>query len=347
MARSVVVEMLKLSNQASGLGQFCRHLGRALAAAAPAGLDLTLHGPANCRSLFPGNVRYHDARIWDRWNLPLRGRAELWHCTHQDARLLPCGRTRLLLTVHDLNFLYQHDGARRRSRLAALQRRLDRAHAITAVSQHTAQELQHLQLRGKPVRVIHNGNSLVPHPDAPRPAFAPPAPFLLAVGVFHPRKNLHLLPAMLPQLPQLQLVLAGQQRPAYLAQVRAAIAAAGVQGRVVLPGEVSDADRYWLYTHCEALVFPSRSEGFGLPAIEAMSCGKPVFLARATSLPEIGGEAAFYFDALEPTAMATTVGAGLQQFRADRGHAERLRRRAATFSWASAARAYLDVYQSC
>jgi len=114
---------------------------------------------------------------------------------------------------------------------------------------------------------------------------------------------------------------------------------------VVMPGEVSDTDRQWLYEHCEAFLFPSLTEGFGLPVLEAMQCGRPVFVSRATSLPEIAGEHGFYFDSYDAAAMAAVLADGLRRFRADRDAAERLKRHAAGFSWAAMAEGYARVYE--
>ena len=72
--------------------------------------------------------------------------------------------------------------------------------------------------------------------------------------------------------------------------------AKGLEERIILPGEISDMDKYWLYKNCEAFVFPSMYEGFGLPVIEAMNFGKPVFLSTFSSLPEVGGKYALYWE---------------------------------------------------
>jgi glycosyltransferase involved in cell wall biosynthesis len=69
-----------------------------------------------------------------------------------------------------------------------------------------------------------------------------------------------------------------------------------VKDAVLLPGYVSDEDLPAVYAGAQALVFPSLCEGFGLPVLEAMACGTPVVSSNASSIPEVGGEAALYFD---------------------------------------------------
>jgi glycosyltransferase involved in cell wall biosynthesis len=112
-----------------------------------------------------------------------------------------------------------------------------------------------------------------------------------------------------------------------------------------MPGAVDEATKLWLYAHCEAFLFPSLSEGFGLPVAEAMTFGKPVFISNLTSLPEVGGEDAFYFENFEPESMAQVVGEGLRDFQRNALRRERLRQRAARFSWRSVAAEYWKLYQ--
>ena len=107
---------------------------------------------------------------------------------------------------------------------------------------------------------------------------------------------------------------------------------------------ISDAQKAWAYAHCTGFLFPSLTEGFGLPPIEAMHFGKPVFLARRTCLPEIGGDAADYFDDFDPHGMKRIVQAGLQRH-TQPGRADAIRLHAAQFDWDHCANAYLDLYR--
>lgn len=122
-------------------------------------------------------------------------------------------------------------------------------------------------------------------------------PCLLAVGSANPTKNQAGLLAAFARLrpdPSLRLVLVGGRN----AQVFAAGAAGApaLDARVVPTGPLTDAPLKALYRHALALVFPSLYEGFGLPPLEAMSCGCPVAAARAAAVPEVCGDAVLYFD---------------------------------------------------
>ena len=116
--------------------------------------------------------------------------------------------------------------------------------------------------------------------------------------------------------------------------------------RVQLAGRVSDAELDQLYREARMLVFPSLSEGFGLPVLEAMSRGTPVICSRTGSLPEIAGDAAVLVDPLDRPQLAQHM----SHMWTDNGlHADYRARglqRAAQFSWERAARETMAVYQS-
>ena len=164
------------------------------------------------------------------------------------------------------------------------------------------------------------------------------------MGNFLPHKNFRALVALAKHLPELRIVIAGKKDTPYGAVVAEDVARHGLGDRVLLPGMVSDADRQWLYEQCAVFLFPSLTEGFGFPVLEAMQCGKPVVMSRRTSLPEIAGAEGFFFDSYEPEAMATVVETARQSFHSDPQAADRCRHHANSFSWRAAAEGYAQVY---
>ncbi|WP_128546414.1 glycosyltransferase family 4 protein [Larkinella soli] len=341
----VFVDTERLRDLNSGLGQFCLRLGQELVRNRPEPAELTFLVPGSRKGIFGSGVEYRTAVWWRRVFNP--GAFDVWHCTHQDSAFFPTGgNARVILTIHDLNFLARpdYDEAKKAARLAALQQKVNRASALTVISEYTASAVrEHLALPDIPLRVIYNGTS-PGSPGVPAGFTPPPSPYFLSVGVIHPRKNLHTLLPLLEAFPDWHLVLAGSDAHPYAGHLRQQAAQLGFADRLILPGAVDEATKYALYQHCDAFLFPSLSEGFGLPVVEAMSCGKPVFLSRMTSLPEVGGRDAYYFDSFEPTEMAETVFQGLSDFRSNPFRAERLRRQAARFSWEKAARDYWELY---
>lgn len=133
--------------------------------------------------------------------------------------------------------------------------------------------------------------------------------FIMYIGRPTPHKNLERLIAAFQLLkgqhPDLHLVLAGKLDNNY--QVIKQKTESEQIANIIFTGFISDGQLRWLYEHCEAYVFPSLSEGFGLPGLEAMSHGAPVVSSNATCLPEVHGDAAHYFDPLDTQAMADAI----------------------------------------
>jgi glycosyltransferase involved in cell wall biosynthesis len=114
--------------------------------------------------------------------------------------------------------------------------------------------------------------------------------------------------------------------------------------KIVFPGYVTDGQLRWLYRHAQLYVFPSLIEGFGLPGLEAMFERCPVAAARSSSLPEILGDAALYFDPHDSNDIARQIVAILNspELRADL--LERGERQARLFSWEAMSQATLKLY---
>lgn len=176
-------------------------------------------------------------------------------------------------------------------------------------------------------------------------------PYVLAMGTIEPRKNLAHLVAAFGAVAaaghdELRLVLAGPDGPAR-PDVDAAIARlpAAVAERVVLTGLVSEAGRAALLARARILAYPSIYEGFGFPALEAMSVGVPVVAARAGSIPEVVGDAAELVSATDEAALAEALGRlSVDEARrtemAARGHD-----RAQRYSWDTTAHEMAALYR--
>jgi len=224
-----------------------------------------------------------------------------------------------------------------RARLAT--RSLARATAVHAVSHHAARELGEVsRVPEDRIAVVHHGVDAVFTP-APRPV---PPRHLLFVGGGDPHKNLDLLFDVLAAAP------AGALPPLVVAGSAAAhprlrsVAFAGLVRPVAAP---ADAELVELYRGAAALLMPSRNEGFGLPALEAMACGCPVIAAPVGALPEVCGDAAVFVDPDDRRGWleaAATLAASAER-RAALSRAGLAR--AATFTWARAAGALLGLYR--
>jgi len=174
-------------------------------------------------------------------------------------------------------------------------------------------------------------------------------PFILNVGDLHPRKNqIGLIEAFselirtYPELPH-RLVLVGK-KTGFAPRVQAAVRRSGVEDRVVFTEFVEDDILPALYNAADLFVFPSWYEGFGLPVIEAMACGRPVACSSRASLSEVAEGAALLF---EPESISQQMRA-MRDVLQDQELAGRLEKRslqrAARFDWGDTARKTFEVY---
>lgn len=341
---NILIDLSILRHTYCGLGQIALAYGRWYAqhpeSIAP-DCRVTLLVPKDFIGAFGQTVDYLEAKAIYRHLPMLMPKFDLWHSIHQLSPFRPASRsTRRLLTIHDVNFVYEKQGAKRQRYIRRLQREVDSADELCFISRFANEDCaRHIDLRGKPSHIIYNGVSDLTQGAQSSPLASSPAPFFLSIGVVKPKKNIHTLLPMMDLLPDCRLLIAGNDSDPYAQRIRQQLPQ---HPNVSMLGTVGDDQRRWLYAHCSALLFPSLSEGFGLPVIEAMQWGKPVFCSRSTSLPEIGSTHAHYFDSFDPGHMAETVKNGLQDFTPDQAQAEK--KYAATFNYENHMQRYWTLY---
>ena len=227
---------------------------------------------------------------------------------------------------------------------------MKRASAITYISEFTKRDThQHFKVPNVPEYVIYNGNTIteITIPENYTPKVVPQKPYLFSIGDFTERKNFKSLVKMLPYMEEYQLILAGNNTSIYAEELLQLLTTLQLHDRVLLTGKIDDIERNYYLKNCEAFVFPSLREGFGIPPIEAMRFGKPVFLSNNTSLPEIGGEKSFYWENFEPKYMATVIKEGMSNFKLNKKEYETWYiERAKSFNWEQTAQKYLEVYKN-
>jgi glycosyltransferase involved in cell wall biosynthesis len=164
--------------------------------------------------------------------------------------------------------------------------------------------------------------------------------YALVVGNPAAHKNLAALTsaAALLGVRGLTLAVAGAADPAVF---RAGGGPAADAGRIL--GRVSDAELRALYENALCLIFPSRYEGFGLPPLEAMTCGCPLVAAHAGAVPEVCGEAALWFDPLRPETLVEALERLLDEEGLAAGMRDAGLKRAAHYTWEKAALALLAL----
>lgn len=282
--------------------------------------------------------------LFEQVGLPLRLRRGKVDLIHAPNCFLPLARPCMgVVTIHDLAFeVFPEDfSARTGWKYRTFTPRAARsAQRVICVSGYTAADVvRRYGVDEARVRIVPNAPSL-PIGDA-----APPdGPYMLAVGDLRPKKNLLRLIEAFRRLRaeglEHRLVLAGVDGGEG-ERVREAAGGEPVQ----LTGYLPDAQMDALMRGADVLVHPSLYEGFGLVIVEAMARGVPVLAARATALPETGGDACDYFDPLD----VGDIAAAVTRVVGDRAHhaelALRGRRRAARLSWADSAALTVAVYE--
>ena len=345
--RRVLLDCERLKQPHSGLGQVALNLGKEFLAAPSADWQPVFLLPENRLDIFNQAIDY-EIPSWRRRYLPESApRYDLWHMLHQDANYLPDRNTPYVLTIHDLNFLQEKTPKKANSRLHKVQKLVDSAAAITVISEFTRDVVEsHIELNNKTIQVIYNGLSTQYVNTASRPDSHPHGEFLFSLGVVRRKKNFHTLIEFISRLKDVNLVISGNTKGPYCQELLGIAQNSGVADRLVMTGEIDERYKSWLFQNCKAFVFPSLYEGFGLPVLEAMSYGKPIFCAASTSLPEIGGEDVFYWDHFDAEYMADIYHQGLHEFAIDKNRSRRLKERAGTFSWSSAAGQYSRLYKT-
>ncbi|QJD77046.1 glycosyltransferase family 4 protein [Spirosoma rhododendri] len=336
----------------TGLYQYCLNLGSHLnQQQAEAGRSpVQLYLPPRRRLQIRSQPYHIIEQWWHSFYQPFLRDCRVWHAPFQLGRIVPdrrrFPRTKVVLTIHDLNVLHEGESqAMQQKRMALTQSLIDRSDALVCISEFTKNDvLTHCRTDDKPIYVIYNGVDPVPSGETKPVDYQPDRPFLLGIGYLNAKKNFHVLLPLLTSNPELELLLIGRpDDPDYVTAMQQQAQAMGVADRLRLLGTVSETDKGWYLRNCRALVHPSLAEGFGLPVLEAMQFGKPVFLSTLTALPEVGGDAAYYFPDFTPEAMQTAYRQGIADYERN-ARAEAIRHHAARFTWQTAARQYLGVY---
>ena len=283
--------------------------------------------------------------------------ADLFHATEH--LLPPLAGIPTVLTVHDMIFRLFPEHQKRLNYWylnATMPLYCRRAGAIITVSESSKRDIvEHYGIDSDKIAVIYEAASpeFVPGPataiDQVRRQYSLPDHFLIHVGTIEPRKNLTRLVEALHHLRseglRIPLLVVGGK--GWLSEgLYQKLEELEMRDAVHFSGYVPAPDLPLLYCAARAAVMPSVYEGFGLPVLEAMACGTPVASSNCSSLPEIGGQAAQFFDPYSVEEMAAVIGTIWtdSEMRAEMkqdGLAQ-----AARFSWDRAAQETQKVYET-
>lgn len=350
MPDKIYIDCERMKYQHTGLYHFCLQLGKAVLREMDMEHEtVKFYLPESQMGVFGNDANYRSQHFMHKHLFPSLSKGAVWHCTFQGTNYYPFNKkVRIVLTIHDLNFLYdtQQKEAALKKHLTRLQKKIDRADHIVAISHYVLNDLKkNLILGNKPTSVIYNGCNIDDSVPVTQPENVPDRPFLFTIGTIAEKKNFHVLPALL-QNNNFYLIIAGiEESPEYVQRIKNEAVKYEVEDRLLFTGPISENDKKWFLDNCEAFLFPSIAEGFGLPVLEAMYFGKPVILSTCTSLPEIGGEFAYYFESFDPESMQNVLKSSLIHFEKTKPF-QKIRERALSFSWKKAAKQYLEIYRS-
>jgi glycosyltransferase involved in cell wall biosynthesis len=285
--------------------------------------------------------------LWEQCFLPSQARkakADFLLCPYNTGPLwIPSPP--MIVAIHDLIFLDKNLGSSpsavqnlgRRYRKFVGRRIAEKSHRIITCSEYSKGQIVALfGLDPAKIFVIPNVVGQDWFEGFPKPDLA--IPYIFAVAGEAPSKNTRrLIEAMAllhARMPQLTLKIAGVSSRFQAAFVDLAHQH-GLASRVQLLPYLEDAELRAVYRGASAFVCPSLAEGFGIPLLEAMASGIPISSSNATSLPEVAGDCAVYFDPLDPSAMAAAMETSLDGSEDTRQRAAVGRKRAAEFTLAA------------
>ena len=370
------IEAKVLTSRPSGIGRYAINLVRSLLRVLPE-KDHTLEivlltGPQTVRSVLDncsGQYREHfcviqSSLLRSLFSLPrsiVHHNINIFHGLDHVGIPLFSKRCTYIITVHDVMPLLFPQLFTLKHRLvvrAGLARVTQQADMVIVPSYAVQHDVQHyLHISKDRVVVIPEGCEPRFRPLAEpeqlyrvRVKYGLPPLYMLCLGTLEPRKNITTLLHAFVRLrqilhgePPLHLVVAGA-RGWQDQTIFQTIKSLALEQVICLPGFINDEDLPALYGGALLFVFPSLYEGFGLPVLEAMSCGVPVVTSNTSAMPEVAGDAALLVDPYDIKGMATAIAAIVH----DASLRDNLRQkglaRAQQFSWEMTARQTLDLY---
>ncbi|MHA7057864.1 glycosyltransferase family 4 protein [Aquimarina sp. M1] len=359
LVRSIFLETHNINNLCSGFGQFNFNLAKALSKEK----DFLLEHEVilNCtnrvaKKELGSMLSYNKYRPFTRYSpFRIRKNFNLWHSVNQNTKIEPfSNKIPYLLTIHDVNFIDEYEGEQLDIRISQFKNKIERSHALVYISEFAKKSTREFfEIPDIPEYVIYNGNTYdntisdLKEKEYKIVNDIPNKPFIFSIGKVVEKKNFLSLIEMLRFLPDINLVIAGESKTEYGQILKQKIKEYKLKERVFLTGKITDSDKIYYYQNCLAFVFPSLREGFGLPVIEAMTFGKPVFLSTKTSLPEIGGDISFYWENFDASYMAQVFEGGMSRFERNKNaYVTAYKKHSKEFTWENAAKKYIEVYKS-
>ncbi|OHX66961.1 glycosyltransferase family 4 protein [Flammeovirga pacifica] len=354
MKQKILIDLDKLKIPYCGLGNVSINFGNALFTIEQDQFnwEVLVSDTQSVSHLDTRNYSIQKLSILKKKNIiPFDSDVDLVHITNQMTKYYVSKGKKNILTIHDLNYVFEEKEEVWKKKLQKLQKHVNNATLITTISQFTKDIVkQYLKVpEGLNIKVVSNGvESPYNQPTSKPASITSTNKFFFTIGTVMPKKNFHILVEMMKYTDEeYHLYIAGSpSKEDYVQQISDLIEEHQLTDRVKMIGEVTTEEKNYLYNECNAFLFPSLYEGFGLPIIEAMYCGKPVVCSNLTSLPEVGGESAAYWEDFDPKKMAEVVKNKVAQHYLNQNeNEETLKEYASQFNWEKNAMTYFKLYK--
>ena len=353
--KRILLDCSTMNTFGSGLYYYCLNLGlnvEKILQEEQNDISIEMFVPPSAANAFSSSSKIHikHSGIRKYFNTMLNG-CDILHLPFQTDKMLTRKlfhpKVKIITTIHDLNVLHENIAIEKRAQaMKAIQSNIDISDAIVCISNFCRKDVEkHCSLKNQQFFTIHNGVHFVPAGLLKMHSYKPQLPFLLCIGFVNPKKNFHsILPLLTDE--KFELIIIGKiEDENYRNKIMTIAESFNVANRIKFTGLISEEEKGWYLENCYAYFQPSIAEGFGAPVVEAMKIGKPLFLSTYTSLPEVGGDLAFYFQNFETSYLKHIFYKGMDVYN-NSNLKQKLQERATQFSWEKQAIQYLDMYKS-
>jgi glycosyltransferase involved in cell wall biosynthesis len=331
----------KLRGRYNGLGEFALQLSSQIAAKAHPDVKLTVHADEVFAQWLHPRFQFQKQSWINRIGLGGPSDVTVWHTLSQFFKMPPPKSAQRLVTIHDLNYKYFARPASQERGRKRILRAIRQHNHLASISTFSAQDISETFQLDQEVNVVLNGATSLVGLETCKPKGVLPQPLLFHVSRMSVSKNTACILDLIRAWPEMNFVLAGRMH-SDTKGIHDILVSEGLSNAQVL-FDIEESEKAWLYQHCAGFLFPSLTEGFGLPPIEAMYFGKPTFLSRLTSLPEVGGDQAHYLEDFDPASVRAVIEPAIEPSAAEARSCDVVAH-AGSFTWARCAREYLEIY---
>ncbi|MFC0429016.1 glycosyltransferase family 4 protein [Chryseobacterium scophthalmum] len=355
MKKNILIDVERLKYPRSGIANVCISLIRGLDEKL-CHFNYTLYGPEKNIPATQSDFKVINWKFWQKKIKINTSPFSLIHVTHQLSDYFHSKKSnqKKVVTLHDLNFLHDKSSARKIEKSKKLvQKNIGNADAIVCISEFVKDDFlknKHFFTLKNDVKVdvIYNGLTFPENEtfSSEKKYEFIGRKFILNIGVLFPKKNQEVLLNLITGNERELVLITSSTKSEYKEKFLEKVKKLGLEKKVHILENVENNEKYFLLQNCESYCHPSLAEGFGIPPVEAMHFGKPVFLSNLTSLPEIGGDLAFYFNDFSSDSMKKIYDEGIEKFNAaQENYIVKLKERASKFSYKIMAESYEGLYK--